>query len=158
MAESLAFRRAVFMLRQYMVKHPQMRISPEREYVLRAVTDFKEAFTIADLTEKLDGGEMRISKASLYNHMILFATVNIIHRLDRQFGQNRTLYEVTLGKPESMRLICSRCGRVSPFRDIGVHRILKERKYSNFEPETYSVYVFGTCKQCRRKKQETSKG
>lgn len=158
MDRSTTYTRALLMLRQYMVKHPRMRSSLEREHVLQIVCRFDRAFTIGDVMAAVEQGEVRISKASLYNHMLLFTEINVIHRLDRQFGQDKTLYVLTLGRPESMQIICQRCGRVASFRDVAIHRILRERRYTNFVPETYSLYVFGLCKICRSIEIKTGKG
>lgn len=146
------------MLRQYMVGHPQMRNSPERDSVLQIVCGFKSGFTITDLEAKIEEAKIRMSKASLYNHMKLFTEVNIVHRLARQFGQSKTLYEVTLGRKESMQFICNRCGRRGEIHDMGIHRIIRERRYNNFVPETYSLYVYGMCKICRSIEYRTGNG
>lgn len=151
MANSV-YSRAKLILEDHLQMHPKMRRSPERESVLKIVCTLHSPFTMEDVQQQIDEHAVRVSKASLYNHLQLFADLGILFRLPRQFGQDHNQYEITLGKQRHMRIICTRCGRMSEFRNRSISDLLDAHAYGNFNACGFSVYVFGTCKTCRSKR------
>lgn len=145
------YTRAKSILDDHLATHPKMRHSPERETVLKIICTLHSPFTIEDVQQQIEEHAIRISKASLYNHLLLFTELGILYRLPRQFGQDHNQYEITLGKQHHMRIICSRCGRTSEFRNRSISDLLESHAYGNFNASGFSVYVFGTCKTCKKK-------
>lgn len=95
---------------------------------------------------------MKISKATVYNTMTLLQEARLVHLLGKQYHQSGgAQYEVIGLKHNHMQIICSRCGRISEFRDVALTNLLKSRKYSNFYMQHFSLYVYGECKQCRKR-------
>lgn len=150
MANSV-YSRAKIILDDYLQSHPKMRHSPEREAVLKIICALHSPFTMENVLQQIEEHAVRVSKASLYNHLQLFSDLGIIFRLPRQFGQDHNQYEITLGKQHHMRIVCTRCGRMSEFRSRSISDLLESRTYGNFNANGFSVYVFGTCKTCKKK-------
>ena len=96
----------------------------------------------------------RISVGTVYNALTLFISARILHATTRQRGQAATEYEVITGVSSKIQMICERCGRTVNLHDKAVDNLLRMRKYSNFNMHHYSVFVYGECKLCRRKKKE----
>ena len=61
-------------------------------------------------------------------------------------------YELIGSGVVRMEVICRKCGRVTEIHDKAITRLVQERKYSNFTPQQYSLFVYGECKVCRRLK------
>ena len=93
----------------------------------------------------------RISTGSVYNALNLFIKANILRATTRQRGNAATEYELVLGSPARMMIVCQRCGRRTEFHDKAIDRMARERKYSNFNMQQYSLVVYGECKVCRKK-------
>ena len=105
-------------------------------------------FTVHDIEAKRK--EAHISLPTLYNSLNLFVSARILYRLERTQGVTSEQYKWALDAKNSMRVICTRCGREANFTDPALLRIIRERKYANFIPAHFSLYVYGTCKTCRR--------
>ena len=82
--------------------------------------------------------------------------VQVVEKTERKViikrGKAATEYEVITGEHHRMEIICQKCGRVAEIQDKAIARLIKERKYSNFTLQHYSLFVYGECKICRRHK------
>ena len=125
-----------------------MRPSRVRNKVLELMCQLPQPFTAAQLAEacKIE----RISTGTVYNCLNLFIVAQILHAIERQRG--RTVIEYELLQPNSVRMlvICRKCNRVTEIHDKAIARLVTERKYTNFIPEQFLMYVYGECKVCRR--------
>ena len=54
-----------------------------------------------------------------------------------------TEYEVVTSNQHRMQIICQKCGRVSDIQDKAIARLIKERKYSNFTLQHFSLFIYG---------------
>ena len=135
------------LLANYLVEH-QLRHTPERYTILAKICELQR-FTIDELRSKLT--DITISRATVYNTLSLLEDARLIQKLDTEFGVRTTQYELVHASDSSVQVICQRCGRVSTVRDTTISRMLADKKWSNFVPHHFSLYVFGHCKVCRRK-------
>lgn len=121
--------------------------TPERMLILRSVCQLQR-FTIEELRETLT--EVPISRATVYNALALLEDANIIVKLEKEFGVRSAQYELVAKKESFVHVICQRCGRVSKVNDSTVTRMLADKKWSNFVPQHFSLYIYGKCKVCRK--------
>ena len=135
------------LLANYLVEH-QLRHTPERYTILAKICELQR-FTIDELRSKLT--DITISRATVYNTLSLLEDARLIQKLDKEFGVRTAQYELVHASDSSVQVICQRCGRVSTVRDTSISRMLADKKWSNFVPHHFSLYVFGHCKVCRRK-------
>ena len=142
------YEKALGVLDEYIRAH-NLRHTLERETLLKIMAEVnKPIFTVHDIDAKRK--EQHISVPTLYNSLNLFVSARILYKLERTHGVQVEQYKWALDAKDSMRVICTRCGREANFNDPAVNRILHERKYANFIPAHFSVYVYGVCKTCRR--------
>ncbi len=142
------YEKALAVLDEY-IRANNLRHTLERERLLKIMADVKKPiFTVHDIDEKRK--EQHISVPTLYNSLNLFVSARILYKLERTHGVQLEQYKWALDAKSSMRVICTRCGREANFTDQAVQRILSDRKYANFIPAHFSLYVYGVCKTCRR--------
>ena len=134
-------------LREYINTHG-LRHTQEREVILDAICDLKQ-FTIEELRDKLT--KLTISRATVYNTLQMLLDAHIVQKMDKAFGVRAGQYELVLSEESSVKVICQKCGRVGIIKDPTINRMLQDKRYANFVPERYSLYIFGSCKLCRRK-------
>ncbi|MBR5854157.1 MAG: transcriptional repressor [Paludibacteraceae bacterium] len=131
----------------YLNEH-QLRHTSERFTILAAICRLQR-FNIEELREALT--ELTISRATVYNTLALLEDANLIQRLDKEFGVRTAQYELVKATDSSVQVVCQRCGRVSVVKDSTISRMLADKRWSNFIPHHFSLYMFGNCKVCRRK-------
>lgn len=134
------------LLRAYLDEH-QLRHTPERFAILAAVCKLQQ-FTIDELRASLEN--LTVSRATIYNTLSLFEDAKLVYRLSKEFGVRTAQYELVKSSESSVRIICQRCGRVGIVKDPTINRMLADKRWSNFVPDHFSLYVFGNCKVCRR--------
>ncbi len=141
------YRRAAERLHAYS-EEQGLRRTREREVILSQVCALR-CFSAEQL--QLGLTELTISRATIYNTLTLFEKAGIIHRLSKEFGVRAGQYEVVQAGASSIQIICQRCGRVSDVKDSTINRMMADKRFANFNPTRFSLYVYGTCKVCRRK-------
>lgn len=124
------------------------RHTAEREIVLQIICNLLQPFMPGQVVEKAK--EEHISQATVYNCLNLFEQVGIIRLLQKRTLKSRCEWEVVAGHNNRLQLICKKCGRVSDFKDLAITNAVKLRKYSNFTPEHFTIFVYGECKHCRK--------
>ena len=132
---------------RYMDEH-KMRHTAERFSILSAVCTLQR-FTVDDLRYALTG--ILISRATVYNTLELLEKAGIIRHIEKEYGVRAGQYELTCLKSSSVQIICQHGGRISEIKDSTISRMLADKKFSNFIPERFSLYIYGHCKVCRRK-------
>ena len=130
------------------VRKNDMRPSKVRNIVLEQICLLPQPFTAEQLVEACK--KERISVATVYNCLNLFLLARILYAHNRQRGRAVTEYEIIVGKPVRFQMMCTKCGRVTDIHDKAIERLIKERKYSNFTLQHFSLYIYGECKICRR--------
>ena len=141
-------RTQAFKLLSAYVRQHQMRPSRVRDMVLERACQLQQPFTAEQLVQAC--ADERISVATVYNALDLFILARILHAIDRQRGKAATEYAFIVGKSMRMQILCTKCGRVTDIKDKAIERLIKERKYSNFEMQHFSLFVYGECKVCRK--------
>lgn len=128
-----------------------LRPSSIRKLVLERVCALPQPFTAKQLEEVCVAE--RISVGTIYNSLQLFVLAQILHATQRQRGKAATEYELITNRSAlHMQIICTKCGRMQEIQDKAIAHLLQERKYTNFSMQNASVFVYGECKICRRKK------
>ena len=142
------YEKSLALLDVYIREH-NLRHTIERERLLKIAAEVNmPIFTVHDIDAKRK--EAHISVPTMYNSLNLFVSARILYKLERTRGVQQEQYKWALDAKNSMRVICTRCGREANFTDKALLRIIQERKYANFVPAHFSLYVYGVCKTCRR--------
>lgn len=136
----------------YLDEH-QLRHTPERFTILSTVCKLQR-FTIDELRASLN--ELTISRATVYNTLSLLEDAQLVRRLTKEYGVRAAQYELVRATDSVVQIICQRCGRVGIVKDPTIKRMLADKRWSNFEPDHFSLYVVGQCKVCRRRSNKKS--
>jgi len=134
-------------LRSYLTEHG-MKHTPER-YSIMATACRLQHFTIDELRASLT--ELSISRATIYNTLSLLEDARLVQKLNKEFGVRTAQYEWVQDSESTVQIVCTKCGRISPVKDSTISRMLADKRWSNFVPHHFSLYMFGQCKVCRRK-------
>jgi Fe2+ or Zn2+ uptake regulation protein len=109
-----------------------------------------QRFSVDDLRYSLTG--ITISRATVYNALTVMEKAGIVHRLEKEFGKRAAQYEILFLRTSSVKIICQKCGRISDIKDSTIQRMLEDKNFTNFSQERFSLYIYGHCKVCRRKR------
>ena len=131
------------------LKEKGLRPSVVRDYVLEQACELPQPFTARQL-ETVCKGE-RISVGTVYNSLNVFVDAGILHVIERQRGRTAMEYELVPNAVTHMQYICQNCGRTVEFNDKAIARLIRERKYTNFNVQHFTLLVYGECKICRTK-------
>ena len=122
--------------------------SKQIELIIKTVFDIHAHFTIQSLLQKVKRKEIdeKLLSETLEN---LIAT-GLIRKI---YFKNNVYYEQIYGHAHHDHLICTRCGKIIPFRDKIIEkeqeRIVNEK---GFELLKHSLLITGICPECLKKK------
>lgn len=126
----------------------QMRHTVERDKIVECIYAYNGHFT-QDTIYDLMQGSFRVSKATVYNTFDVLVECNLI--VKHHFMNNRVEYEKTTANATHHHRICTKCGDVQEFSDIKIKKAIKNRKFTTFDVDYQTVYLYGICKKCKRK-------
>ena len=139
-------------LNRYLRDHDK-RPSKVRNIVLSCAFGLKPPFTAEQLLTACEAEH--ISVGTVYNSLEVFCEAGIVRAITRQRGKAATEYEIISGSASRFQMICKKCGRTVDISDKAIARLIKERKYSNFDMQHFSLFVYGECKICRKRNIDT---
>ena len=84
-----------------------------------------------------------------------FVDAQIFRATERQRGKAATEYELITGSSNRLQIVCKKCGRVTDITDKAITTLVQDRKYSNFNMQHFSLFIYGECRICRKKKIKT---
>jgi len=145
--ESLSLAHAKEILTDYL-ETSDLRKTPERYAVLKAIYSFEGHFKIEELGKMLEENNFRVSRATLYNTMKLFLQLRLVmqHRV-----QGKTWYEAKTSQSNHCHQICTVCGKVTEIELPEVIAALNRAKLSRFRKDGFALYIYGTCSSCQAK-------
>ena len=147
-----SYNNALERLNRYLRDHDR-RPSKVRNIVLSCAFGLRQPFTAEQLLTACE--EEHISVGTVYNSLELFCEAGIVRATTRQRGKAATEYEIISGSASKFQMICKKCGRTVDISDKAISRLIKERKYSNFDMQHFSLFVYGECKICRKRNIDT---
>lgn len=143
-----SYKNAQAILFRYLREH-EMRPSKVRDMVLTALCQLPQPFTAEQLIKACEAEH--ISVGTVYNALNLFLDAHVLHAYKRQQGQLATEYELIAGTPNKIQIVCQKCGRVQNVSSNLITTHIREHKYSNFNMQHFTLYVYGECRVCRKK-------
>ncbi len=148
MIEENLYAQAEQVLADYIAKHKLYK-SVERHAILKRIYSYPDLFTAEELHQDLTK-DYAVSLSTIYNNLEVFVRCNLVVR--HAFTSKTAHYRRALGAKAQNYLICTRCGQVTEFVDRHVKVIVEAKKFRNFSMANYSMYLYGQCKRCRKKK------
>ena len=128
-----------------------LRKTPERFAIADKVLGMKDHFYVESLRESMERDGYRVSRATLYNTIQLLIEAGFVRR--HQFDGQPAQYERVSPKEVTNHhhLVCRKCGKVKEVTDAELIKALSLKRYRTFQPEFFTLYVYGTCSTCQRK-------
>lgn len=129
--------------------------TPERHEVLKAVCRIKGLFTIEELAEEMAAkADFEVSRGTLFNTIELLTEAQLVvkHTLVRtaKYESNIT------GKPK-VCLVCQKCGSVVKLDNKEISDWLEALRVRQFNIRQQVLYLHGLCKKCSSRHGKTAK-
>lgn len=132
--------------RDYIRRH-NMRYTPERDAIVRAVFARHDHFSAEDLYLALRSQDQRISRASVYRTLPLLVAAGLASEVFQEAGQ--AIYEHTYGHEHHCHLRCLECGAVVEFSEPALESIEKRLAGElGFVIAGHRLEVRGVCPEC----------
>ncbi len=122
-------------------------LTKERTLLLKMIKDYNTHFDADELHDYIIKKGEKLSRATIYRSLALFAESGIIKQTIRKHG--RAVYELALGQKHHDHLICIKCGNIIEFIDIDIEELQnKVCKEYDFKPTEHTLSIKGYCKEC----------
>lgn len=141
------YEQALQKLNAYIDAH-KMNRSPERETVLKRLCRFQRPVTTAEIVELL--AKDHICRATVYNSLRVLTQAEVLYEHYMQGSVRAKEYQLYTAQQEQIQIVCTRCGRKTLVHDTVMAQMVRNRKYNNFNPKHYALYIYGECKSCHR--------
>jgi Fur family ferric uptake transcriptional regulator len=126
-----------------------LRMTGEREALLRAALGRRRHFTLEELVEEAVGDDGRASRATVYRGLPILIEAGILQPVLVSDEPRR--FELALGRRHHDHLLCRRCGRVVEFRSEAIEDLqLKVAARHGFRLTSHVHELMGDCASCRR--------
>ena len=126
------------------------RATSERFAILDAVLQSQGHFDAEALYYRMITSGIKVSKATVYNTLEILQQCGLVSKY--RFAENTSRYEKAFGRPQHHHLICLECGDIIEFVSDRLDRIQDDVcTEKNFDPQSSSLQIFGTCSKCKKK-------
>ena len=133
------------------LKTNRMRKTPERFAVLESIYETQSIFTIEDIyRDVMDRKKFQISLSTIYNTMDIIEKAHLVvrHQVNWKGDPRLMHYEKSFGREMHHHFVCKECGDTFDIMDKSLIKAIGRQKKSGFHPETYSLFIYGTCAKC----------
>lgn len=119
-----------------------------RSAVLQVLAEAECCITAQQIHDVLRAAERRVGVASVYRALEQLAGLRLVTRLD--FGDGVARFEpADPGGHHHHHLVCTGCGRVAPFEDPELERVIAGTGAgAGFEVQDHEVVLRGRCAAC----------
>ena len=132
----------------------QLRMTNQREMILRELRKSKQHLTADELYEKVKKLMPRISLATVYRNLEILSEAGIIAKLEVSGRQKRFDYDVH----EHDHICCVICHRVDNLElDRESIRAVGWNSDKGYAVQGYRLEVAGICPECQRKRAKKEK-
>lgn len=136
---------------RYLKSHG-MRITGERDEILRFVYGKNTHFTATHLHEELQARGHNIGLATIYRNLPHLVRAGIIREAERRRSKEEQTYEQIIGDEHHDHLICELCGDTIEFEEPRIETLQEEvaKKYG-FRLRRHFLELRGVCETCQQK-------
>ncbi len=153
MKDDLSFDVVKDVFTQYLVEKKH-RKTPERFAILEQIHNYDGHFNAETLFNIMEN-KYRVSLATIYNTLELLVDCRLV--VKHQFGEQIAEYEKTFGPHTHHHLVCTSCGTVKEFSDRKIRNAVQSKRFATFDISHYSLYLYGLCRKCKNKENQTKK-
>jgi Fur family ferric uptake transcriptional regulator len=125
------------------------RLSAPRSAVVQTLADLGCSVTAREIADRLHDRGQEVGVASIYRTLELLDKLRLTRRVDAAEGVAR--YEpVDPNGEHHHHIVCDDCGRIEPFADQRLERVLKDvERSSGYAVAGHDVVLRGACSSCR---------
>ncbi len=132
------------------LKSKDLKITPQRELILREIFSSHDHFEVDDLFVRLYGKSAHISRATVYRTLNLLVQGGFLREVIS--GERHSHYEHILGHRHHDHLVCLGCGKIIEFSNVSIEDLQdKVCKKHNFQPHSHRLQINGFCRNCEMK-------
>ncbi|MGE4159479.1 MAG: Fur family transcriptional regulator [Planctomycetota bacterium] len=130
------------------LKGKGLRLTKERERVLREVFARHDHFDAEQLSIKLRKGQPPVSRATVYRTLELLVSSGLVQTVNIRDGGRH--YEHIFGHQHHDHMICVVCGTVQEFSNDMIEKLQDEEcRKLGFRPSSHKLEIRGTCSNCK---------
>ncbi|MEA3286144.1 MAG: Fur family transcriptional regulator [Candidatus Marinimicrobia bacterium] len=132
------------------LREHELKATSQRIALLKLLNSTHEHFDAEEIYFELYKQQKSVSRATVYRSLEALVDQQLVSKLD--FGDGRMRYERSHGDDEHHdHLICEHCGKVIEFFNLEMEaQQLAVCEEYDFTPSTHTMYIFGTCADCRQ--------
>jgi Fur family ferric uptake transcriptional regulator len=137
----------------------ELRMTPMREAIVRAVLDYDGHFHVRELTKTLqERGVRDAALATVYRTMPLLVEAGIAQPALLSSSGDEQRYEVAFERPHHDHLVCDTCGEVIEFHYEALEALQRDiaDRYG-YELKSHVHELLGRCASCRKKAAKANK-
>jgi len=132
------------------IKRSGLKRTAQRDLILDVFLRTEGHVSSEDLYELVKADDATIGFTTVYRTLKLLQECGLAR--DVQFFDGRTLYEHDFKHAHHDHLICTSCGALIEFFSEVIENMQDEiAARHGFRPETHSLRIFGTCRECQEK-------
>lgn len=131
---------------KYMEIH-NLRKTMERYAILHQICVIQGHFDVEMLHKRLDDDNFHVSRASIYNTMMLLLDAHLIVR--HQFTTQLVEYELLAAAETHHHAFCNYCGSIKEVKETQLRKELTQLRITKFTYEYHSLYIYGICSKCK---------
>lgn len=120
------------------------RLTPQRQAILKAISESKGAFTAAEIHGRARRRHPRLGLATTYRTLELLRENGSLHAL-RTDG---TPAYVRCHPEHHHHLVCLSCGSVEETELCAAPPDVELRRRHGFSPTAHELEIYGTCRRC----------
>jgi Fur family ferric uptake transcriptional regulator len=126
-----------------------LKATRQRHLILDAFLSAQGHVSVDDVLAKVRSADPRVSAATVYRTMKLFAEAGLANA--QHFGDGQVRYEAAAGKSHHDHLICTLCGEIAEFEDDRIESLQQAAARSHgFRVEHHKLEIYGVCRTCQR--------
>ena len=143
---------------QYM-ETQNLRKTMERYTILHHICMIQGHFDVEMLQKRLEDDHFHVSRASIYNTIMLLIDAHLIVR--HQFTTQLAQYELRAAAETHHHAFCNYCETIKEIKNTQIRKELDSLRITKFTHEYHSLYIYGMCSKCkfrllRKKKTENN--
>ena len=145
------FQQAIQTLKEY-VRENNLRYTPEREEIVRAIFSLENHFTVARVAEIVRARGGKTSVTTIYRNMQHLVRAGLVSEVKCGPGNDEQHYEHVHHDEHHDHLTCLHCGKVVEFEDEAIEVLQRHvaEKYG-FELIRHHLDLQGICRACRQR-------
>ena len=122
-----------------------LRMTPERYQVLKAVFSYSHSFAMDDLQNRLAEWAFPVSRGTLYNTTKLLLKAHLLECIRTEKG----VKYIPCQANNECQQICTVCGKVTLVHEPRIAEAFEQMKLKRFNKVGFVMYVYGVCSSCK---------